>query len=258
MEGKKFLFVCGLHRSGTSILFKILRDHPQISGFEGTGVAEDEGQHLQTVYPPAKVFGGPGLFGFKPASFLDETSPLVTEENGRKLYEEWMRYWDAEAPILMEKSPPNLVRTRFLQALFPESWFVVILRHPLAVAYATRKWSKTRIKSLVEHWLLCHERFESDRERLRRLLVLKYEDFVVNPQEVLDRICAFIDAPAVPVGRDVRPDVNGKYFDEWARMRRGFVTRFETRKIVRSFEARARRCGYSRDAPGEAVPGYPA
>ena len=57
-EDKKFVFICGLHKSGTSLLFRILRDHPDMSGFTNTGVPKDEGQHLQSVYPPAWRFGG--------------------------------------------------------------------------------------------------------------------------------------------------------------------------------------------------------
>ena len=36
-------------------------------------------------------------------------------------------------PVLVEKSPPNLVRTRFLQALFPDARQIVVTRHPIAV-----------------------------------------------------------------------------------------------------------------------------
>ena len=36
------------------------------SGLSGTGVREDEGQHLQHVYPKAKVYGGSGRFAFDP------------------------------------------------------------------------------------------------------------------------------------------------------------------------------------------------
>jgi hypothetical protein len=74
---KPFVFIGGLHRSGTSLIHECLRDHPDISGFSGTGVNEDEGQLLQSVYKPASVFGGPGKFGFNPRSFMDETHELV-------------------------------------------------------------------------------------------------------------------------------------------------------------------------------------
>ena len=47
------LFVGGLHHSGTTLLTRALRQHPAISGLRGTGVPEDEGQHLQSVIPAA-------------------------------------------------------------------------------------------------------------------------------------------------------------------------------------------------------------
>jgi len=58
MTDHRLVFVGGLHRSGTTPLTRCLAAHSQISGFEGTGVEEDEGQHLQTVYPPARAHGG--------------------------------------------------------------------------------------------------------------------------------------------------------------------------------------------------------
>ena len=63
----RFVFLAGLHRSGTTLLARLLAAHPEVSGFSGTGVPADEGQHLQTVYPAAKVYGGPGRFGFAPS-----------------------------------------------------------------------------------------------------------------------------------------------------------------------------------------------
>jgi len=51
---KKFVFISGLHRSGTSILHRILRSSEGISGFHDTNVPQDEGQHLQSVFNPQK------------------------------------------------------------------------------------------------------------------------------------------------------------------------------------------------------------
>jgi hypothetical protein len=132
-------FIAGLHRSGTSLVHQILRDHPDVSGFRNTGVPKDEGQHLQTVYPPARSFGGPGRFGFDPGSYLDETSPLCTPAHAERLWREWSPHWDLSRPVLIEKSPPSLLRTRYFQRLFPASRFIVIVRNPIVVAMATRK-----------------------------------------------------------------------------------------------------------------------
>src|SRR5262245_48742926 len=109
MNRHKFLFISGLHRSGTTLLAQCLREHPEISGFRDTGVSEDEGQFLQTVYAPGVEHGGPGKLAFDPATHLTEDSPLITEENRRKLFTDWARYWDLERPVLLEKSPPNLM-----------------------------------------------------------------------------------------------------------------------------------------------------
>ena len=118
-----FLFLGGLHRSGTSILHRLLREHSATSGFYNTGVPEDEGQHLQTVFPAAKVFGGPGLFAFYPNVHLCDQSPLVSSINRDQLLREWGAYYDLDKKLLLEKSPPNLVRSRFFQELFPNSKF---------------------------------------------------------------------------------------------------------------------------------------
>ena len=60
---RRLLFVGGLHRSGTSLVHRCLTRHPEVTGFSDTGVPEDEGQHLQTLYAPAYAHGGPGRFG---------------------------------------------------------------------------------------------------------------------------------------------------------------------------------------------------
>lgn len=249
MGEKKFIFVNGLHRSGTSLLFKSLREHPQISGFKGTGVPEDEGQHLQSVYPPATVYGGPGRFGFHPSSYLNETSELISLDNKKKLFSEWSRYWNLEKPFLMEKSPPNIIRSRFLQALYPQSYFITILRHPIAVSYATQKFIKNPLYyplySLLEHWLVCHERFELDRKYLHKSLVIKYEDFVAAPQTTINNIYAFLDINSISLNKEVNLNVNNKYFLKWQGLQKNKLKSLYTKYLTARFKKRIDPFGYS-------------
>jgi hypothetical protein len=239
------VFVGGLHRSGTSILFQCLREHPDISGFRDTGSPEDEGQHLQSVYPTAMSHGGPGRFGFQAGAHLTETSALVSEANRHKLFDEWKRYWSLDRSHLLEKSPPNLIQATFLQALFPDSFFIMLLRHPVAVSYATQKWSRTPMHSLLRHWLACHELLEEDRVRLSNVLVLKYETFVREPAATLARVYAFLGLAGHSAPLDVSPNVNRKYFERWRRNRERLLARPYTQYLLRSFEPRVARFGYS-------------
>ncbi|MFX0203719.1 MAG: sulfotransferase [Candidatus Hodarchaeota archaeon] len=247
MQNHKFVFIAGLHRSGTSILFQCLREHPLISGFSNTRVSKDEGQHLQSVYRPAKAYGGWGKFGFNPEAHLTELSPLVTEENRIRLFSEWAKYWDTEKPLLLEKSPPNLIRTRFLQALFPDSYFIVLVRHPIAVSYATGKKLiiKSTLERLLNHWLICHDTFSADREHIRNIFVLKYEDFIEDTDRCLEKISSFLGIDSHPNNLRVRSNANEKYFKRWKRLRNNLILKFYANYIIEKYETRVNQYGYS-------------
>ena len=238
--GQRLVFIGGLHRSGTTLIARCLAEHPGISGFENTGAPADEGQHLQTVYPPAKAFGGPGRFAFDRRSHLTEESPLVSEESRRRLVAEWGRWWDPATPIVVEKSPPNLLRGRFLQALFPDAAFVMVLRHPIAVAYATQKWSETSLRSLVRHWVVAHESFAADAQRLENLVVVRFEELVADPAGTLERVYRFLGVEPVPATSPIRADANDSYFERWAGERR-----WRRAPVLRLYEERVGAFGYS-------------
>ena len=244
MKGKKFVFICGLHRSGTSLLHEIIRSHPEISGFHNTGAPEDEGQHLQTVYEPALSFGGPGKFAFHDGARMDEAHPLATSANADKIFGEWRPYFDMSCKHLVEKSPPNIIRARFLQKLFPDSKFIFILRHPIAVSYATQKWSGTSIRSLLEHYLLAHEIMIRDLRSLNFLHVLKYEELVADPQQVIDGIFNFLELTPTKVSHDVKRGVNDKYFQLWESERQAPLDN-GLDKLPQEFEIKINALGYS-------------
>lgn len=251
MHNHSFVFVTGLHRSGTSPLHRCLRQHTQISGFTDTNVPEDEGQHLQTVLPRGGAYGGPGRFGRHPEAHWTEEHPLATPVTAKALFQQWSPYWDLSRPYLVEKTPITLLRTRFFQALFPNSYFVVVVRHPAAVALATYNACVINgvadgltIADLIDHWVLCHEIFLNDLPYLRRKIVLTYEEFAAHPQTTLDTIFAFLGLPPHTNGEEINPNVNARYLDQWRTMQHDPGQQVLLGNPM-SLEPRVRQLGYS-------------
>jgi hypothetical protein len=205
---------------------------------------QDEGQHVQTVFPPAYAFGNASNFAFKPQARLTEASPLATDENRDRLGAEWSRYWDTSKPVLLEKSPPNIIRTRFLDSLFPKSLFVMMLRHPIAVSYATHKYRKVPLISLLRHWLHAHRLLAEDLPHLHHILLVRYEAFVVKPQAVLDRVWAELGLESSRAPGDVRADGNAAHFTRWGRSHDPFH-RAHRRLLTTLLEGQIAQFGYS-------------
>ena len=239
----KYVFVCGLGRSGTSVLARNVARLEDCTGFRNTGVLEDEGQFLQDVYQSDNVYGGAAGFGFDPRAHLTETSPLLTPENAMKLRQSWEKHWDPGKAIRVEKTPGHLLKTRFLQAVFPESYFIVIRRHPVPVSIANnQRWKVTfaPLHNLFDHWLHCYGLFDEDKKYLKHVYELTYEDYIQNPdkcyQEIADFIGTRVPEPPeedkfyhvtqwrnplglrVPEGamENVTGAHNKKYFDRWS------------------------------------------
>jgi len=219
IDGHTFAFIGGLHRSGTSLLHEMLRAHPKVSGFHRTGVSEDEGQHLQTVFPSAEAFGGPGRFAFDPRARMVEPVGEDTRVLARRLITDWAPHHDLSCQVLIEKSPPNLIRARWFQALFPDTRMILVVRHPVAVALATRKWSDRSLAELLLHWDVAQQLAQADEASLRHVRVVRYEDMVVDPAATVTRLLAFLGVAPVTTPATTLPTVtdrNAAYFKAWA------------------------------------------
>lgn len=246
MNDQRFLFIGGLHRSGTSLIHRLLRGHTDTSGFVDTGVPEDEGQHLQTIFDAAYKLGGPGGFAYRTESHLTEHSALATPENRDKLLREWGAWYDYEKYLMLEKSPPNLVRSRFFQSMFPNARFLFIVRHPISVALATRKWNDASFMELLLHWQVAYSILLDDLPFLKHAMVIRYEDIIRSPQHSLDKICELTGLDGF-TPQEAIEDRNIDYFKEWARDYSGRFTALD--RIFSSPSGPLKEFGYSFDEP---------
>jgi Sulfotransferase family len=245
----KYVFVCGLHRSGTTVLARNVARLENCTGFKNTVAIEDEGQYLQDVYPFDVELGGTGRFGFDPRAHRTEKSSLLTPANVARLQASWHEYWDPRKTICVEKTPGNILMTRFLQAAFPNSYFIVIRRHPVAVSMSTGRFWNVKITSLhrlFEHWLHCHNLFEEDKKYLRHIYELTYEDYIQDPVRHHQKIATFIGTRVAERGmEDVKPSNNDKYLERWSKLLREARFKRYYRYIATKYEPRFANYGYS-------------
>lgn len=246
----RFVFVGGLHRSGTSPIARWLGAHPEVSALSDTGVPEDEGQHLQSVYPTAGQQGGAGAFALNPEAHRTETSPLVTDTARASLLESWGRHWDMAKPVLLEKSPPNVISSRFLRALFGDVRFVMVVRHPIAVSLATRRWkpAPNDLGVLVRNWVAAHEIMLEDARGREDLAVVRYEDVMAAPDAWMARLFRFIGLEPQPVRHTVKHGLNDEYFAQWAPLWRPLRRRTAGR-LAECHESAVTTFGYSLREP---------
>lgn len=115
---------------------------------------------------------------------------------------EWMKYWDTTKPILLEKSPPNLIRAASINKAFPNSKFIIFYRNPYAHCESLIKRSNRSPKWAAEHAIKCLRFQKINMDLLLKFLVVSYEDLTENPMKFRDQLIEFI--PAI---KDVKTNI---------------------------------------------------
>lgn len=207
----RYVFIGGLHRSGTSLCARIIASMPGVGAITGAPVPENEGAYLQGAIPHHARCGTPMHFATDPQQHMTETHPLNRLETRLRMEADWAPWYPQDCRWRVEKSPVNLTRMRLLQQLFPMAHFVVMLRHPEAVAAATAKWVSEPSAPLLDHWLAAYEQVAEDLTYLHAATIIRYEDLVKSPARVIGGLAAFLDQTPPPQFEEVIVDGNSEY-----------------------------------------------
>jgi len=105
----------------------------------------------------------------------------------RQLLQDWSAFWDVpNNQYLVEKDIANIVKSRFLQALFgsTRTAFVFAIRHPL---YSCRNF-KCNLSAHVQAWLDVHKMLLRDTSYLSNFIIYHHEGLLEAPKKLTEQI----------------------------------------------------------------------
>lgn len=222
---ERMVFICGVHRSGTTLLERLLTTRYEVAYLRAY-VPASEGQHMQSVFKAGTIYGGPGKFAFS-QKMIDDLKAMTDYEAYREqITADWSRFVVGDYPLLLEKSPSHMCKMWWLRQVFPGCKFIIMTRDPRAVSAATDKWSKTSLPELMMHWNAAYS-IAMDDYLEEDCTIIRYEDLVERPEAEIDRLAAFIECAPRTIEGELEErhsefrNSNQKYFEEHTVIRYG-------------------------------------
>ena len=214
---KNYVFICGLHRSGTTLLERLLVTHLDLAHLRAD-VAESEGQHMQDVYTHDWMFGWIGQFAYDALEQIElqalDDHPACFE----RIRAQWSRFAVGDSETLIEKTPSNLTKIWWLRRVFPGARFIVLTRDPRAATAAQQGSFRVdrSLPDLMMHWNAAYSRALADFDAAD-CMHLRYEDVVADQAGAIDAVADFCNIPrraadgAMPERFAVLKNSNPKY-----------------------------------------------
>jgi hypothetical protein len=187
------IFVVGTHRSGTSLLRRILDSHRNIACPTETFWLA----HYSRILNDARTFEGFWNLGF------DRSQALEGLRRGASYFHEAYRRAKGK-PRWADKTPQYTEHLETLFTLFgPQARFVLIFRHPMDVAFSiwNRGWELApptgdRVADACRYVLVSGQSQLGFRRRHPEACwVMHYDRLVRHPERTLRRLCDFLGEP---------------------------------------------------------------
>lgn len=193
----KWVFIAGCYNSGTTLLNSLLGSHPSVSALP------TEGQYLTDQLPTDHEIGLSRMWTVREDMYRLDGSSVGPDVI--RIKKEWGSRHDRSRPVLLECTPANVARMRWLDKNFENAHFVAIVRNGYAVAEGIRRKGRPSenlarwpIARAASQWERSNEIMLEDSAHLKKFLLIKYEDLVEDPVAGLNQICRFLE-----VGEDL-------------------------------------------------------
>jgi len=230
------IFICGVHRSGTTLVRDLLDGHPALTVLpsEGSYLTNLEPRLRQMLPKERQVFMGTewlrrlaNPINQPPYWTLGRSSP---EESPYELFvRQFLAWWAVEnqdlssntsfGPLLavvlayasgkgeitadywVDKTPTNELFLKKLWKEMPEARIIHLIRDPVAVFISRKRMEpflniRTFLRDLQMSFRVA---YEQSRRNESRYLLLHYEDLCENPDIVTKRLAGFLEIDPIPI-----------------------------------------------------------
>jgi len=165
-----YLFVLCPPYCGSTVLWRLLGTSQHVSALPAEGQFLPEVRDIMRAYPWRREVSLPW--------------PHIKTV--------WESYWDHSKSVLLEKSPPNLLRTDELRAHFHPARFVAMVRDPYAHAEGLMRRNGWSIEKAARFTLMCLRTQRDNAQRPEDTLSLTYESLVGDPAAACERLTRFM------------------------------------------------------------------
>ena len=167
-----FLFILSPPYCGSTLLSEIICSSRNVSvnNFYGNR----EGQALPTVKP---------ILMLRKKRWEPEFKP-----NWLKVKGEWEKYWDLTKPVLLEKSPPNILRAKEISNVFTPNHFIIFYRNPYAHCESLMRRNNLKAIEAAEFALQCLRFQKINIDQLKNKTLVSYEELTENTDKVINKL----------------------------------------------------------------------
>lgn len=152
---RKPIFIIGCGRSGTTLLFQLLQQHPDLVPTTGYPDGED---HVGWIRHGKCIISGlgnihqePGVTGYHYCLYMDEHDVDDTVIRNMHRYYQYEVLQGKRGRRVLNKCPHLSNKLRYVRAIFPDAFFIHVVRDCLPTVYSWIKVMQEQ-KDMVLHW----------------------------------------------------------------------------------------------------------